>query len=251
MSYCNRRIAMSSIQPWLKAPFPVLFLMSTTWPVIIADQAGDVGDKRSRNPRWSLNESLVLLAAKKKQDDDHGMAPKARVRTSSADERWETISAYCRTKGCDRNAYQCRKRWSALLGDFKRIRDWQRISRESYWLMKNEKRKENKLPAIFDHEVFTNMESWVGKRCGKKSGTAPLNGLIDCAAAPPANGGLLSSDVDHVQDGQLEPDSPLGAGCQRNTMVPAEFGKPSPHTMSFIAPMFVQNGGTLPAKRCP
>ncbi|CAM6127947.1 unnamed protein product [Calypogeia fissa] len=185
-----------------------------------SDQAGDSGDKRYRNPRWSLHESLILLAAKKKQEDDFGMVPKASVRTTSADERWETISAYCRTQGCDRNAYQCRKRWSALLGDFKRIRDWQKISRETYWLMKNEKRKENKLPAIFDHELFANMETWVGKRWGKKSDAGP-DGLVDCS--PPANGGLLS-DVDHVQDGHMEPDSPMG-GCQRNTILPPEFGK--------------------------
>jgi hypothetical protein len=176
-----------------------------------SDQTSDLGDKRYRNPRWSLHESLILLAAKKKQEDDYDMAPKAKVRTISADDRWENISAYCRTQGCDRNAYQCRKRWSALLGDFKRIRDWHKTNRERYWLMKNEKRKANKLPAIFDHEVFASMETWVGKRSGKQSGTG-RDGLLYCARRA-ANGGVLS-DVDNVQDGHVEPDSPLGTSVR-------------------------------------
>ncbi|BBM98860.1 protein MpTRIHELIX1 [Marchantia polymorpha subsp. ruderalis] len=183
-----------------------------------SEQTGDLGDKRYRNPRWSLHESLILLAAKKKQEDDSGMAPKARARTVSADERWESISAHCRTNGCERNAYQCRKRWSALLGDFKRIREWQKLSTESYWLMKNEKRKENKLPAIFDYEVFVNMDSWVGKRTGKKSGAAPE--FLDCAR--PANGRLFP-DVEHDREGHLEP-VPLIGGCQRNTTLAPEMG---------------------------
>jgi hypothetical protein len=201
---------------------------------MIVDQTGDVGDKRSRNSRWSLHESLILLAAKKKQDDDYDMGFKAKVRTVSADERWETISAFCKTQGCDRNAYQCRKRWSALLCHFRRIRDWQRTSREAYWLMKTEKRKENKLPTIFDREVFANMETWVGKRSGKKSGTE-LDGHTE-SARPAANGGLVS-DVDTVQEGRIEPATPLG-GCQRVATSPPDCGKLSSLGLIFAAYYF-------------
>ncbi|KAL3685831.1 hypothetical protein R1sor_003853 [Riccia sorocarpa] len=178
-----------------------------------SEQTGDLGDKRYRNPRWSLHESLILLAAKKKQEDDSVMAPKARARTVSADERWESISAFCRANGCERNAYQCRKRWSALLGDFKRIREWQKLSTESYWIMKNEKRKENKLPAIFDQEVFVNMDAWVGKRTGKKLGGAP--DFLDCVRPP---NGVLFSDVEQdPREGHHLDQVPLVGGCQRNT----------------------------------
>ncbi|KAJ1443075.1 hypothetical protein SESBI_00355 [Sesbania bispinosa] len=51
----------------------------------------------------------------------------------------------------------CRKRWSNLAGDYKKIKEWEsrvRDETESFWLMRNDLRRERKLPGYFDREVF-------------------------------------------------------------------------------------------------
>ena len=57
---------------------------------------------------------------------------------------------------------QCRKRWSNLAGDYKKIKEWERAaaaSREpSFWAMRNDARRERRLPGFFDREVYDILE---------------------------------------------------------------------------------------------
>ncbi|KAJ0054021.1 hypothetical protein Pint_01281 [Pistacia integerrima] len=76
--------------------------------------------KTVKHPRWTRQESLVLIQGKK--------------RTT-----------------------QCQKRWSNILVDFKKIKTWESQMKgevKSFWMMRNDLRKEMKLPGFFDIEVY-------------------------------------------------------------------------------------------------
>ncbi|KAL3680781.1 hypothetical protein R1sor_023737 [Riccia sorocarpa] len=65
-----------------------------------------------------------------------------------------------RAHGVDRGSHQCRKRWSNLAADFKKIRNWHKQSGvEPYWSMRGDSRRKNKLPGTFDPEVYADMEA--------------------------------------------------------------------------------------------
>jgi hypothetical protein len=76
--------------------------------------------------------------------------------------KWAAVAEYCRRHGVERGAVQCRKRWSNLAGDYKKIKEWERAAaaaREpSFWAMRNDARRERRLPGFFDREVFDILE---------------------------------------------------------------------------------------------
>uniref|UniRef100_A0A453M387 Myb/SANT-like DNA-binding domain-containing protein n=1 Tax=Aegilops tauschii subsp. strangulata TaxID=200361 RepID=A0A453M387_AEGTS len=76
--------------------------------------------------------------------------------------KWAAVAEYCRRHGVERGAVQCRKRWSNLAGDWKKIKEWERAAagaREpSFWAMRNDARRERRLPGFFDREVYGILE---------------------------------------------------------------------------------------------
>nr|ACN35229.1 unknown [Zea mays] len=76
--------------------------------------------------------------------------------------KWAAVAEYCRRHGLERGPVQCRKRWSNLAGDYKKVKEWERAaaaSREpSFWAMRNDARRERRLPGFFDREVYDILE---------------------------------------------------------------------------------------------
>lgn len=115
-------------------------------------------NKAPRLPRWTRQELLVLIQGKRVAEN--------RVRTrlhaqsqsqSQVEPKWSSVSSYCKRHGVNRGPVQCRKRWSNLAGDFKKIKEWEaeaEASSESFWVMRNDLRRERKLPGFFDKEVY-------------------------------------------------------------------------------------------------
>lgn len=115
-----------------------------------------------RLPRWTRQEILVLIQGKR--------VVETRVRRGGGrahqvgggaqhqvEPKWASVAAYCRRHGVNRGPVQCRKRWSNLAGDYKKIKEWEsRISDESdsFWVMRNDSRRERRLPGFFDREVY-------------------------------------------------------------------------------------------------
>ena len=122
-----------------------------------------------RYPRWSRNETLILIEAKRieeekwlraKEEREKGIETAMRM---NSDSKWLSVSDYCGQMGAVRSAAQCRKRWCNLSADYKRIRDWQSLrDKQSFWILSNDVRKENKLPGCFDREVFDSIDKWLG-----------------------------------------------------------------------------------------
>ncbi|XP_052181205.1 trihelix transcription factor ASR3-like [Diospyros lotus] len=122
---------------------------------------GSTDDKNRmlRHPRWSRQETLILIEGKQ-MAESRGL--KCRRSTSvyasyQLESKWDSISSFCKQHGVNREPVQCRKRWSNILGDFRKIKLWESQVKEvadSFWMMRNDSRRENKLPGFFDREVY-------------------------------------------------------------------------------------------------
>lgn len=121
--------------------------------------AVDEGTKTARLPRWTRQEILVLIQGKRVAENRvrRGRASGSAFGSGHVEPKWATISSYCKRHGVNRGPVQCRKRWSNLAGDFKKIKEWESKTKdetESFWVMRNDLRRERKLPGFFDREVY-------------------------------------------------------------------------------------------------
>ncbi|KAF7834037.1 trihelix transcription factor ASR3-like [Senna tora] len=89
-------------------------------PVETHDTEVDVRTKATRHPRWSRQETIILIEAKKVVEN--GGTPVCRL--AQSEPKWDLVSSMCRKQGVNRGPVQCRKRWSNLLSDFKKIKKW-------------------------------------------------------------------------------------------------------------------------------
>ncbi|XP_020233534.1 trihelix transcription factor ASR3 isoform X2 [Cajanus cajan] len=121
--------------------------------------------KATRHPRWTRQETLVLIESKKMVENGEQIC---RFRSASgfvqSDPKWDMVSTLCQQRGVKRGAVQCRKRWGNLLTDFRKIKKWEssiREESESFWIMRNDVRKEKKLPGFFDSVVYNVLDGGV------------------------------------------------------------------------------------------
>lgn len=120
---------------------------------------GDEGSRAPRLPRWTRQEILVLIQGKKVAESRvrRGRTAGLAFGSGHLEPKWASVSSYCKRHGVNRGPVQCRKRWSNLAGDYKKIKEWEshiRDEAESFWVMRNDLRRERKLPGFFDREVY-------------------------------------------------------------------------------------------------
>lgn len=130
-------------------------------------ETGDDASKAPRLPRWTRQEILVLIKGKRAAESrgSGGRTPRSDFGSGQAEPKWAAVSTYCKRHGVNRGPVQCRKRWSNLAGDYKKIREWEaqrKDETESFWVMRNDLRRERKLPGFFDKEVYDIMEAVSG-----------------------------------------------------------------------------------------
>ncbi|KAL0538308.1 hypothetical protein IC582_027323 [Cucumis melo] len=130
----------------------------------MSTDGGDDGSKTPRLPRWTRQEILVLIQGKKVAETRvrGGRAASLAFGSGQVEPKWASVSSYCKRHGVNRGPVQCRKRWSNLAGDFKKIKEWEsqiREDTESFWVMRNDLRRERKLPGFFDREVYDILDS--------------------------------------------------------------------------------------------
>ncbi|CAI0463714.1 unnamed protein product [Linum tenue] len=126
---------------------------------LAAAAAADDSSKTPRLPRWTRQEILVLIQGKKVAENRvrRGRAAGMGLSPLQLEPKWASVSSYCKKHGVNRGPVQCRKRWSNLAGDFKKIKEWEsqlRDESDSFWVMRNDLRRERKLPGFFDREVY-------------------------------------------------------------------------------------------------
>lgn len=139
------------------------------------DSGADDSNKVPRLPRWTRQEILVLIQGKKVAENRirRGRTGGLELGSAQVEPKWASVSSYCKRHGVNRGPVQCRKRWSNLAGDFKKIKDWEsRIKEEteSFWVMRNDLRREKKLPGFFDREVYDILDRGNGTGNGNGNG---------------------------------------------------------------------------------
>ncbi|XP_068666039.1 trihelix transcription factor ASR3-like isoform X2 [Aristolochia californica] len=184
-------------------------------------------ERPPRLPRWTRQEILVLIQGKKVAENR--VRRGARVVATALgtanlpEPKWASVSSYCRRHGVNRGPVQCRKRWSNLAGDFRKIKDWEsriKDDAESFWVMRNDVRRENKLPGFFDREVYDILDG-AGGADGKREGAAAEDEVVfDSGRTAGADEGLFSDFEQSGQDGAAEA-SPEKDGDSPATETPA------------------------------
>lgn len=129
----------------------------------------DDRNKTLRHPRWTRRETMVLIEGKKIAEERGRRGRRSSsVLGEQIEPKWDSVSSHCRQHGVDRGPLQCRKRWSNLVSDYKKIRTWESQGRgeaESFWTLRSDLRREVKLPGFFDREIYDVLD-------GKPSATA-------------------------------------------------------------------------------
>jgi hypothetical protein len=135
-----------------------------------------------RLPRWTRQEILLLIEGKRMVEGRGGRGGRGRMAAAAGgageaaalEPKWAAVAEYCRRHGVERGAVQCRKRWSNLAGDYKKIKEWERAAaaaREpSFWAIRNDARRERRLPGFFDREVYDILEGRGRAILGGRSG---------------------------------------------------------------------------------
>ncbi|KAI3983457.1 hypothetical protein MKX01_038877 [Papaver californicum] len=129
----------------------------------------DDGNRPPRLPRWTRHEILVLIQGKKVAENRvrrgrTGAGSSSAFGSNPLEPKWASVSTYCKRHGVNRGPVQCRKRWSNLAGDFKKIKEWESQileETESFWVKRNDLRRERKLPGFFDREVYDILDGGV------------------------------------------------------------------------------------------
>uniref|UniRef100_A0A3Q7EYY2 Myb/SANT-like DNA-binding domain-containing protein n=1 Tax=Solanum lycopersicum TaxID=4081 RepID=A0A3Q7EYY2_SOLLC len=77
--------------------------------------------------------------------------------STQVEAKWDSVSSYCKIQGVNRGPIQCQRRWSNLFGYFKKIKEWEsqiKEEKESFWMIRNNFKREKKLLGFFDRQVF-------------------------------------------------------------------------------------------------
>ncbi|XP_062184705.1 trihelix transcription factor ASR3-like isoform X2 [Phragmites australis] len=235
--------------------------------------AGGGGTGRGpRLPRWTRQEILVLIEGKRVVERSGSGRGRGRGRARGGGEgggtagaeptKWAAVAEYCRRHGVDRGPVQCRKRWSNLAGDYKKIREWERsypVKKEaSFWAMRNDARRERRLPGFFDREVYDILE---GRGAGGNAAAAAraevedveVKDRVKTVSEPDSGrgevageGGLFSSSSEDDDDEDDEATTP----APMPTLAPAAVAVPiSEKTTEAPRQETSEQGGTSKGKR--
>lgn len=147
-----------------------------------AAAAAAASTPRSRLPRWTRHETLVLIQARRAMERRGLQLPAVRPRP-----KWAAVSAYCRRHGVERGPMQCRKRWGNLSWDLKKIVAWEGkaiagsgagaagdAQHESFWDMRGDQRRARQLPSSFDREVYDALVCGASAGDGEDAGAAVM-----------------------------------------------------------------------------
>ncbi|KAG7573731.1 Myb-like domain [Arabidopsis suecica] len=133
----------------------------------MADPSGgrEMVMRESRKGNWTVSETLVLIEAKKMDDERRVRRSEKQPegRNKPAELRWKWIEEYCWRRGCQRNQNQCNDKWDNLMRDYKKIREYERSRVESsfntssscsYWKIDKSEKKEKNLPSNMLPQIY-------------------------------------------------------------------------------------------------
>lgn len=131
------------------------------------DDDEDMQSREYRKGNWTLNETMVLIQAKKMDHERRAQRVKEGNSSSSMIRphemmmmRWKWVEDRCWRHGCYRSQNQCNDRWDNLMRDYKKVRAYQMSSiveqnpSPSYWKLERHERKDKNLPSNLLPEIY-------------------------------------------------------------------------------------------------
>ncbi|GAB2265307.1 hypothetical protein Dimus_000371 [Dionaea muscipula] len=103
-------------------------------------------------------------------------------RGKSRSEKDREVAEYLKRHGVNRDAKTAATKWDNMLGEFRKVYEWERggerdtVGGKSYFRLSPYERKLHRLPASFDEEVFDELSQFMGSRLrsSSSSSTSPL-----------------------------------------------------------------------------
>lgn len=151
----------------------------------MADQSGGGGGgnvmmRDYRKGNWNVNETMVLIEAKKMDDErrtkrsEESGEGAGRGGAKPSEPRWKWVEDYCWRRGCSRSQNQCNDKWDNLMRDYKKVREYERrrtgeeteTAAASYWKMEKSERKERNLPTNMMPQIYESLVDVVERRAG-------------------------------------------------------------------------------------
>ncbi|CAN1164150.1 110 kDa antigen (Fragment) [Linum perenne] len=109
------------------------------------------------SPPWTTKDALFLV-------NEIAAMEREWMKVFSSHQKWKIVADNCYVLDTRRNLHQCREKWSSLLSEYNRIKQWNSKAgqgRDPYWTLECEKRKLFGLPVSFDDEVFKAIDTYV------------------------------------------------------------------------------------------
>ncbi|EFJ37725.1 hypothetical protein SELMODRAFT_73941 [Selaginella moellendorffii] len=149
-----------------------------------SSRGGGGGSREYRKGNWTLQETMILIQAKK-MDDERRLKGGDKEKGKSAEFRWKWVENFCWRKGCQRSQNQCNDKWDNLLRDYKKVREFESkvmagssssaaaaaaagaapvVNQKSYWQLEKHERKERGLPSNMIIQVYEALHEVVDKR---------------------------------------------------------------------------------------
>ncbi|KAM7484781.1 hypothetical protein LguiA_000790 [Lonicera macranthoides] len=142
-----------------------------------------------RKGNWTLEETLVLITAKKLNDERCSSSRSSSAVAASTDPtspntsrptgelKWKWVENYCWANGCLRSQNQCNDKWDNLLRDYKKVREYDLRSSQSdhpsYWAMDRQQRKDQNLPSNLAPQIYEALNNVVQRKYQQRPTTTP------------------------------------------------------------------------------
>ncbi|KAJ0462367.1 putative transcription factor MYB-HB-like family [Helianthus annuus] len=218
-------------------------------PLAVVEVADDK-NKSPRHPRWTRQETLTLIEGKKVAENRgrRGRRSSSVFGSDQVEPKWDSVSSYCKQRAVNRGPVQCRKRWSNMVGDFKKIKAWEsqvKQESDSYWVMRNNLRKENKMPGFFDREVFDVLDGKAVTKEAYKRALVTVSAdakddndvVVMVGEAEEEDGGYAEVDADVTFDSGRRANSDDGLFPDYDRMEEVEVGNGKGHDNPIPDPM--------------
>ncbi|XP_009604126.1 trihelix transcription factor ASR3-like isoform X2 [Nicotiana tomentosiformis] len=152
--------------------------------ILVGDQGGSSMLRDYRKGNWTVQETMVLIEAKKMDDERRNRRQgDINERGKPTELRWKWVEDYCWRNSCLRSQNQCNDKWDNLMRDFKKVREYERreakkaaeVGEEitSYWKIEKNERKEKSLPTNMLPEIYEALVEIVDRK-GQKMLPASL-----------------------------------------------------------------------------
>ncbi|XP_050221343.1 uncharacterized protein LOC126671605 [Mercurialis annua] len=156
------------------------------------------------SPVWKPNEMLWLARAWKAQyqggsgSDHHQLQDHSQItvgdstfqstRGKTRADKDREVAEFLQTHGVSRDAKTAGTKWDNMLGEFRKVYEWERERDQvgkSYFRLSPYERKLHRLPASFDEEVFDELSQFMGSRMRTSQGRVSSGDLRALPPPPP------------------------------------------------------------------